>query len=289
MLLSIIIPYHNRHAELQELLDSIPNRADIEVIFCNDNSDEPFTPKGAQHNRIIHLNTDEKNRYAGSARNLGIEHATGTWIFFADSDDKLSDNFENVLENLPDVDIVYGLSDAFPKKENSNRTDRYNTIVFDYSKNQNPDPLFRFHAPWAKFIRRDFITKNNLFFDATRVSNDVMFNARLCKAKPKAAAVKEIIYLVRQEHASLTTIINVETLIQRIDVAINYNQVLNELNLRRYRVATGAYIKTLFKKAPLKAFEKIIQSLIKGSPVFPTPYSLKIRQKVKHYRKQGKL
>lgn len=102
---SIIIPHHNSPQLLQRLIDTIPQREDIEIIIVDDNSDEG---QKASVNRLdvkTFYIDKEHTKGAGKARNVGIEHATGKWILFADADDLYKPGFIDVLDEYKDDDI----------------------------------------------------------------------------------------------------------------------------------------------------------------------------------------
>lgn len=104
MILSVIVPVYNVEVYLGDCLDSLVNQTlkDFEIILVNDGS-----PDNAQH--II---DDYKTRYPqlvksflkengglGSARNYGLQFATGKYIGFLDSDDYAAPvMFEKMVE-----------------------------------------------------------------------------------------------------------------------------------------------------------------------------------------------
>ena len=87
---SVIIPHYNIPKLLQRCLDSIPDIPDIQVIVVDDNSSvekvdfDNFPGKGRKYTTAIF---DKAGGGAGHARNIGLKHAEGKWLVFADSDD----------------------------------------------------------------------------------------------------------------------------------------------------------------------------------------------------------
>ena len=89
---SVVVPVYNTEAFLAQCLDSLTGQTldDIEIVVVNDGS-----PDGSQAiiddyaarfpGKIVALT--KPNGGLGSARNLGIERATGRYIGFVDSDD----------------------------------------------------------------------------------------------------------------------------------------------------------------------------------------------------------
>ena len=110
---SIIIPVYNVASYLRETLDSVCNQTftDWECYCIDDGSTDGsgaiLDEYAKKDPRIKPLH--KENGGVSSARNAGIEHATGEWIMFLDSDDLFEQNtLERISENIhkcPDVDL----------------------------------------------------------------------------------------------------------------------------------------------------------------------------------------
>lgn len=90
---SVIVPIYNVEQYLRECLESIrvQNYPDLEVLMINDGSPDGSAAIAAEFaaaDRRFVLIT-KKNGGLGAARNTGIEHATGEFITFVDSDDAI--------------------------------------------------------------------------------------------------------------------------------------------------------------------------------------------------------
>ena len=102
---SFIIPYHNTPDLLQRLINSIPQREDIEIIVVDDNSDADKKANiKRQDVKTIYIDKND-TMGAGKARNVGMSAATGKWLLFADSDDFYKAGFINVLDEYRDSEI----------------------------------------------------------------------------------------------------------------------------------------------------------------------------------------
>ena len=92
-LVSVIVPTYNRFKYLQHTLRSIQAQTypNLEIIVVNDGSTEKAYYEHHWKVRILHLETNSKERFgyacAGYVRNKGIEAATGKYIAFCDDDD----------------------------------------------------------------------------------------------------------------------------------------------------------------------------------------------------------
>lgn len=110
---SIIIPVYNVEPLLRRCLDSVlsQNYKNIEVIIVNDGStDNSLTicnEYKAKDSRIILIN--KENGGLSSARNAGIEKASGDILLFVDSDDWINSNLCSSIVpifNHKEIDIV---------------------------------------------------------------------------------------------------------------------------------------------------------------------------------------
>jgi glycosyltransferase involved in cell wall biosynthesis len=102
---SVIIPVYNQKRELllrsyQSVLDQdYPN---IECIIVDDGSTDGTAEycdglsKGNDNLIVVH----QKNKRQAAARNNGLDHATGDYVFFLDSDDWIEPNTISTLINL---------------------------------------------------------------------------------------------------------------------------------------------------------------------------------------------
>jgi len=94
MKLSIIIPYYNAEPYTSELLKVLEPQIteDVEVILVDDGSIKPFI------NYFWYLTViRKKNEGCASARNLGLENATGEYVQFIDADDMVPEYFIKTL------------------------------------------------------------------------------------------------------------------------------------------------------------------------------------------------
>lgn len=99
--ISVIIPVYNVEAYLSKCVDSVLNQSyqNFEVILVDDGSKDQsggicdaYAKKDARV-KVIH----KQNEGLSSARNKGLDHATGNYYYFLDSDDYIA---EDTLELL---------------------------------------------------------------------------------------------------------------------------------------------------------------------------------------------
>lgn len=103
-MISVIVPVYNTEAYLPALMESIRSQTirDLEVLFINDGSTDgsgallDAFAAGDPQIRVFH----KKNGGVSSARNLGLDMATGDYVTFADSDDTLEPDLYETLMGL---------------------------------------------------------------------------------------------------------------------------------------------------------------------------------------------
>lgn len=111
---SVIIPVYNVIKYLKQCIDSVLNQTmdDIEIIIVDDGStdgSEILCDDYANKYDCIKV-FHRKNNGLGSARNLGIDIATGEYLYFLDSDDWIKEDALKTLYNYAhhyNLDIVF--------------------------------------------------------------------------------------------------------------------------------------------------------------------------------------
>ena len=115
-LISIIMPAYNSENTISESIQSVLNQTykNFELIVINDSSLDN-TKKIIE--TFIHLDNRIKfidkivNEGVASARNIGLDHASGDFVAFLDSDDKWKENkLEKqlyIFTKHTDIDVIY--------------------------------------------------------------------------------------------------------------------------------------------------------------------------------------
>lgn len=102
---SIIIPHKNTPRLLERCLCSIPTWDEIQIIIIDDNSNSEsvdfshFPGNGRKNTEILFT---KEGKGAGYARNIGLSHARGKWIIFADADDFFTADCFTILNEYMD-------------------------------------------------------------------------------------------------------------------------------------------------------------------------------------------
>lgn len=259
-LISILIPHKNTPELLTKLIDSIPNRNDIQVIVIDDNSDQ--FPMLERSNVEVLLNTSGAVG-AGAARNVGLRVSRGEWLLFADADDfYLPNAFDRIVRNTSSKsDIVFFSPTSLNHSTKSigRRHLAYERLVKEYMKSQGEWIRYRFHSPWSKLIRRSIVAQNEIMFDEIMVSNDIIFSLKVGILAESIDVLDEKIYCISEGHGrNLSSKRDAQFFDIRLSAHFNYNEVLESYGLKNFQMPL---IRVLGKALKL-GFKKFLNTLI---------------------------
>ncbi len=135
---SVIVPCYNQAQYLKETLFSIflQEYSNFEILLVNDgstdNTEEVAKQIAGNFSQVRYLH--KENGGLGSARNYGLEHATGDLIQFLDSDDLLSrDKFLAQVWTMlrqPDIQVSYSPYICF-EDGNAQNTWTYSRVILE--------------------------------------------------------------------------------------------------------------------------------------------------------------
>lgn len=109
--ISIIVPVYNTEKYIGRCIESIQNQTytNLEIILVDDGSkDDSLTicQKYADKDSRIKVLHTKKNSGVSNARNMGIEHSTGEYIGFIDSDDYIEKTMYETLVRYSDDRVL---------------------------------------------------------------------------------------------------------------------------------------------------------------------------------------
>lgn len=200
-LISIIIPIYNGSKTIKKCVESILNQTyeKIELILVNDGStDETETIlKKICDNRIKYYYIE--NSGVSFARNYGIAHSNGDFIFFVDCDDYIESNCIQTLYNYVinnDLDIVKANYYINMKKNSlyNKKNKVYNmNDMHDYEEiNKVFFNTYILNPVWGELIRKSVI-KSRFDLDI-KMGEDFKFNFETFKNANKIMIVDEYVY-----------------------------------------------------------------------------------------------
>lgn len=189
---SVVVPVYNTAPYLRQCLDSIANQTlrEIEIICVDDGSTdgslEILREYEGRDDRFVVLR--QQNKFAGVARNRGMEQARSAFLVFWDSDDffepqALEVMYKQIVRHEADI-CVCGANQYFQATGELKPSSRYlaedrlpRDVVFNRHTHNDYILSFATVMPWNKMFRRAFVDGNRLKFQDRRSSNDTYFCA----------------------------------------------------------------------------------------------------------------
>lgn len=189
-LISIIVPVYNVERCLRKCIDSILEQTytNWELLLIDDGSTDTsgklcdFYSSKDDRIKVFH----QKNGGVSSARNVGVDNASGEWVTFIDSDDWIKPtHLECFINNSEGVDMVsmgfFAYNWQFLEDKVINEPDclvRGNKLQ-DYLLHQYITSQMGF--VWCKMFRRSIIERYNIRYNINyRFMEDAEFVATYC-------------------------------------------------------------------------------------------------------------
>ena len=199
-MISIIVPVYNTRQYLSNCIESIlsQNFSNYELLLIDDGSKDgsgaicdEYAKKDTRI-RVFH----KENGGVSSARNLGLDHASGEWIYFVDSDDQvLPGGLQTMVDFISDdVDIVLG---GYKRYDESGHVvyEIDDRVVCIMDKKETLSTLYERHEKYYNYLcygcirllRNKIIQKHNLRFDTSlRIKEDTLFLTQyICRSNGK--------------------------------------------------------------------------------------------------------
>ena len=169
--ISVIIPVYNTEKYIEKCLKSLDDQTmkDFEVVIVNDGSKDESERAIKNYMRRTRMNIKylkKENGGLASARNYGVERASGKYISFLDSDDYLDKDTFYLLEQYIDKDIDLIKFKMKTVNEKEEVLEKLDGPVFDectgeeaYKKLCTTD---KYMDPACIYLyRREFFVENN--------------------------------------------------------------------------------------------------------------------------------
>ena len=231
MFLSFIVPVYNTEKYLSECLDSLLNqdipKDEYEIICINDGSTDgslELLRTYAQIHQNIRV-IDKPNEGVSVARNVGLEVATGEYVWMVDSDDFIKPNslgmlHKEIIAKQPDRLKVgtFTFNDALTDEEKKAIND--NTLCVNSH--------FYDSVVWGSVLLREFMLKNNCgaFYPDISYGEDSIFMFEVAANKPKCFELDIPLYFYRNRTASATTLKSKESQMRKLDSHFNGAKIL---------------------------------------------------------------
>lgn len=222
---SVIIPVYNVEAYIEECVKSVINQTlqEIEIICVNDGTPDAsmeIVKRLAAEDERIHI-IEKENGGLSTARNAGLNHARGEYVYFLDSDDYILPktleklymaSIENGLDNIYfGADTIYESPEI--KKKYYGRFEGYYHRKSAYFQVFSGESLFQKQIKNGEYRtsvclqmpRREFLLQNGISFPEGILHEDNLFAMQSMLCAKKAMVVKDNFYVRRVRDASIMT------------------------------------------------------------------------------------
>ncbi|MFG1941627.1 glycosyltransferase [Nonomuraea sp. NPDC048826] len=204
---SIVIPAHDCRPYLDRCLTSaLVQRVAKEIVVVDDGSTDGTAELlglyAAHHRGVVKVLRVEGSGGAGRPRNVGLDHATGRYVFFCDADDYLGpDALEHMLAaaDRNDADIVLGKIVGHGRRapesmfhRNADRAELGDSAVYN-------------SLSCFKLFRRDMLERHRVRFrEGVLVGEDIYFTVHAyCHARTiSVVADRDCYHLVARPDGS---------------------------------------------------------------------------------------
>ncbi|MEW6512817.1 MAG: glycosyltransferase [Pseudomonadota bacterium] len=219
LLLSFIVPVFDSASYLNQCLDSIldSNRSDIEVICIDDASTDDsarILKEYRSRDPRVRVVFRQSNSGISSTRNLGLQLAQGSHVYFVDSDDWVDSAF---FEKIPPllakgVDVV--CINAFRHSHKGARPIYRMPIVMqgsgiEWMTARCVGRRFWDHSMWLYCYRKEFLLQIGVAFPVLEnmraISVDYPWNFKILLKARKLISIDDCLYHYRVRENSTTT------------------------------------------------------------------------------------
>lgn len=268
---TVIIPVYNTGEYVEEAVRSIMNQTffELEIIIINDGSTDNSLHVVNQLQNIDNRITihSQENKGLSAARNKGLSHATGDYIYFMDSDDILNqDALKTCFDKCSseNLDFVFFDAESFSNDNISlslsyNRKGKISTEVQTGLQSLNAlINAFEYKSSVCLlFINRNYLNTLSLNFLPGIIHEDQLFTAKLFAQAQRVAYIPETYFYRRFRPGSIMTkqytMFNVKNYIIVVDhlrtFAASQNKDINKIiqKVIRYMFDPAIYMANTLK------------------------------------------
>lgn len=233
--LSVIVPVYNTERQLAKCLNSLKDLEDIEIIVINDGSKDNSEKVIYEHMQDNMKYYSKPNTGIADTRNFGIEHATGDYILFVDSDDYIETDLLSKLNTYMQENIEVIKFKLQRVNENGKILEKVGGSVFEkqtgedaFSKLYSTDVLL--DSPCVYLFKRQYLLENNFKFKVGTYHEDFGLVPLIVIKAASVVSVDFYGYNYVQVEGSITRNKNYDKTVQKMKDAITqYDNMVAEI------------------------------------------------------------
>ena len=213
--ISVIVPVYNVEEYLECCIKSLISQTynNLEIFLINDGSTDS---SGIICDRFAVLDPriiviHKENGGLSDARNKGLEHATGKYITFVDSDDFLECNFikklyEQIIKYGADISICDYLCTYSDDVQNAYDVELEEFVFSNkecLKKTYCPDKHGLEFVAWGKLYKKELFDKYSINYPLGRIHEDIFVTYQVMYVAKKIVFTNYIGYYYRQRNGSI--------------------------------------------------------------------------------------
>jgi glycosyltransferase involved in cell wall biosynthesis len=262
--ISVIVPVYNVEAYVRQCVDSIVSQTykDLEIILVDDGSTDSsgeicdYYATVDSWVKVIH----KKNGGLSEARNVGLQHSTGEYIGFVDSDDYIAPNMYELLHNMcKEYDVKLACcrwcfesedgNDSFsvPEPTHIKRVVKDDELLMAFLTNRGN--IFASISVWDRLYHRSII--QNLTFPRGKCYEDLVYSVKAVINAGECGYVDEAFYHYRIRKDSITQedfkrSVSVRVYTDEIPLKLEQIEVLRRAGKRKMAILDSIYAYSQF-------------------------------------------
>lgn len=268
---SVVVPVYNVAQYLKRCLSSLLEQdyQACEILLIDDGSTDDSGKicdqyKGYDQRIVVY---HKENGGLSSARNFGIDHATGDYVLFVDSDDYIEketcQKLEEAIRMVKEIDVIgYNGVEVQGKNRDSVRNHPVSkmevTTGGEYlcARYKQRDMCVQ---SWLYCCRREFLNREGLRFQEGILHEDVEFTPRMLLKAKTVAEIPEPLYHYIVRESSISTHKdrekNIRDLFETLDKQCRMAKTLDR-NLRKWMkdAALNSYL-NMIQEARMYQFQ----------------------------------
>lgn len=219
--ISVIIPCHNRALTIKECMDSVLSQTMIkwqyEIIAIDDASTDEtvsilksYEEQYPENIMIVEL-SEHSGGFAGAVRNIGLSYASGKYVSFVDSDDRIEPDMLETMYNRikeSDADVLSSGMRLFSESEGilleNKKEDK---VIITENEKELVDLLpseGKDGTVCGKLFKKEFLDENGIRFPEDRqVAEDTCFSMKCLLLSKKYETMSPVFYNYRRNEGSL--------------------------------------------------------------------------------------
>lgn len=242
---SMIVPVYQVEKYIAQCIESVLNQTfqDIELILVDDGSKDESglicDSYAEKDDRILVIHTE--NNGAATARNVGLEHASGRYITFLDGDDYLAENMiarlYEVIEHSEYDMVVCDFQNLLPdEKDNFIVHLKEQTVsgreVLEHLKNERNHGLWT--TVWNKIYKREVLEHlrfpDGKYFEDEFFSNQLYLNSNQIHVIPDVLCYHRVLASSTMNTQKAENYLDlIDALRERLEIYLQYDYAEDEI------------------------------------------------------------